>query len=78
MVAHAFNPSTQGQRQANLSEFEARMIPIASFRTVNYIEKTCVKQNTKKLIANSTKVLKQAQMMEFCNFEITVCSSIIV
>lgn len=33
MVAHTFNPSTRGQRQADLCAFKTSMVYIASSRT---------------------------------------------
>jgi hypothetical protein len=48
MVAHAFNPSIQRQRQAGISEFEASLVYRVSSRTAKAIQRNPVSKKKKK------------------------------
>jgi hypothetical protein len=48
MVAHAFNPSTQGGRDRRISEFEASLVYKVSARTARATQRNPVSKNQKK------------------------------
>jgi hypothetical protein len=48
VVAHAFNPSTQGGRGRRISEFEASLVYKVSSRTARAIQRNPVSKNQNK------------------------------
>jgi hypothetical protein len=53
MVAHSFNPSTQGGRGRQISEFEASLVYKVSSRLARAIQRKSVSKNQTK--PNKTK-----------------------
>ena len=62
VVAHTFNSSTQGQKQADLCEFEASLAYRVSSRTGSKVtEKPCLKKTKTK----QTKITKEHRLADY-------------
>ena len=59
VVAHAFNPSTQGGRGRWISKFEASLVYKVSSRTARAIQRNPVSKNKTKNIEKSCLKIKE-------------------